>query len=273
MPTNRLLIVEDDYDVAEMLLMYFTSHRYEVYHADSGIRGVDLARTKFPNLILLDVMMPEMNGYEVCAHLRKQSLTKHIPVIFLTQRDERADRLSGLELGADDYIAKPFNVEELRLRVQRSIERATRESLYERRTGLPTTAMIEAEIEDAQKTNRPYHQLQLELVGFSAFTDQYGFMAADQVIAHAAKTIREALLVNGTPQDFIGIREDQFVVMSYADSSVGLPEKLIAAFNKEVRAFYTFTDVEQGGILQNDGQPSEQLVPLMTLKTLEVHQT
>ncbi|MEO1443783.1 MAG: response regulator, partial [Chloroflexota bacterium] len=90
MQTKRLLIVEDDYDVAEMLLMYFTAKQYEVYHADTGMGGIDLARKKLPNLILLDVMLPELNGYEVCAHLRNVSLTKHIPVIFRTQKDGRA---------------------------------------------------------------------------------------------------------------------------------------------------------------------------------------
>lgn len=266
MLTKRLLIVEDDYDVSEMLLMYFTAHKYEVFHADNGREGIEIARSKFPHLILLDVMLPEMNGYEICANLRQTALTKHIPVIFLTQRDGRADIVEGLQLGADDYIAKPFDVDELRLRVNRSIDRASRESLHERRTGLPTGAMVEAEVERALKLGENYQEYRLTINGFDAFTDAYGFMAADQVMGFAAKTIHEALSVGGTENDFIGIVGDEFVVMTYAPDSNALIGKLTEAFNKGAKAFYTFADVERGGILVNVGTTSERLVPIMQLE-------
>ena len=111
MNNSRLLLIEDDHDVAEMLIMYFASHNYEVLHADSGLAGIDIARTKFPALILLDVMLPYMDGYDVCRHLRQTSMTKYIPILFLTQRDERTAKVKGLELGADDYITKPFDID------------------------------------------------------------------------------------------------------------------------------------------------------------------
>ncbi|MGB1288642.1 MAG: response regulator, partial [Aggregatilineales bacterium] len=107
---HRLLLVEDDFDVAEMLLMYFQSIGYEVFHADTGKEGIEIARTRFPNLILLDVMLPDMDGYDICLHLRKMSLTKFIPTLFLTQKDGRTSKVRGLELGADDYITKPFSL-------------------------------------------------------------------------------------------------------------------------------------------------------------------
>ncbi|MBK8029308.1 MAG: response regulator [Chloroflexi bacterium] len=122
---KRLLLIEDDHDVADMLIMYFGVHQYEVLHADSGEQGVELARSRFPNLILLDVMLPDFDGYDVCQRLRATSFTRYMPIIFLTQRDERANKVKGLSLGADDYITKPFDIDELRLRVQTSIARAT----------------------------------------------------------------------------------------------------------------------------------------------------
>src|SRR5688572_25118114 len=145
MAKHRLLLIEDDPDVAEMLLMYFQALEYDVLHADNGKEGIELARTKFPNLILLDVMLPDMDGYEICFRLRKMSLTKYIPTLFLTQKDERASKVKGLELGADDYITKPFDIDELRLRVEGAIRRATRENLHEARSGLPTGQLIEDE--------------------------------------------------------------------------------------------------------------------------------
>ncbi len=264
--TKRLLIIEDDYDVSEMLLMYFTAHQYEVYHADNGIEGIDLAKKKFPNLILLDVMLPEMNGYEVCVALRKISLTKHIPVIFLTQKDARADIVSGLELGADDYIAKPFDVDELRLRVQRSIERATRESLHETRTGLPTGAMVEDELERVSAMGETYHQFQFVINGYAAFADKYGFMAADQVFAFAAKSVYEAMIEYGTANDFIGVLNDSFVVLTQTDAPEDLVNLIQDSFRQGARAFYTFADVQQGGIVQNEGTVDQHFVPLMELE-------
>lgn len=266
---KRLLIVEDDYDVAEMLLMYFTAHQFEVIHTDNGANGVELARTKFPNLILLDVMLPTMNGYDVCLNLRQIALTRHIPVIFLTQRDARADKVEGLQLGADDYIAKPFDVDELRLRVERSIDRATRESLHERRTGLPTGPMVDDEVERANNTNTAYHSFRFHILGYEAFRDVYGFMSADQVIAFAARTIREAISLHGTANDFIGIVGDEFLVITYADNPNALAGEMTAAFNEGARAFYNFSDADQGGVKVNEGTADEHLVPIMQLEAVE----
>jgi DNA-binding response OmpR family regulator len=139
----RVLAIEDDVDVAELLVMFFQGQGYEVFHADSGVGGISLARAKLPNVILLDIMLPDMEGFDVCRELRSANLTRYIPTIFLTQRNSRADKVSGLELGADDYITKPFDIEELRVRVQKSIHRATRDHLHEEITGLPTGPLVD----------------------------------------------------------------------------------------------------------------------------------
>src|SRR5258708_1783368 len=137
MSKKRLLVIEDDMDVAEMLIHYFTSQGYEVINAMTGGEGIAIARSKFPNLILLDVMLPDMDGFDVCKVLRTTTLTKYIPITFLTQRDNRADKVAGLEFGADDYVTNPFDVEELRLRIQGSLRRPTRAALQAPRTRVP----------------------------------------------------------------------------------------------------------------------------------------
>lgn len=262
---KRLLIIEDDYDVAEMLVMYFGSQRYEVIHADGGGQGVELARTRFPDLILLDVMLPDMDGYEVCYRIRQNSFTKYIPVIFLTQRDERANKVRGLELGADDYITKPFDIDELRLRVQGAINRATRESLHETRTGLPTGALVEEELAQRQHSTQSYTDLRFSLDGFHAYTDVYGFMAASEVMAHAAQVMREIVSELGTPDDFVGITQDQFVIFSHTQQPVELKARLETRLNQSLSSFYSFTDVEKGGLQWKDSLQNEHFVPLMHL--------
>jgi DNA-binding response OmpR family regulator len=265
MAKNRLLLVEDDPDVAEMLLMYFEANSYEVLHADNGKEGIELARTKFPNLILLDVMLPDMDGYEICLKLRKMSLTKYIPTLFLTQKDERASKVKGLELGADDYITKPFDIDELRLRVEGAIRRATRENLHESRSGLPTGPLIQEE-RNRRKGTR-YKELVFKLHGFSAYTDVYSFMAANDVIYHAGKTIRDVLSERGQNDDFVGLDKDDFVVLTTADDPRFLESAIAERFNKLVSTFYAFADSSRGGILLNAGQPNEKFVPMMSLTT------
>src|SRR5579859_5294152 len=148
-----------------MLTVYFSGQGYDVLHAQTGKDGVVLARARFPNLILLDVMLPDMDGFDVCRVLRTITITKTIPITFLTQKDGRSDKVAGLELGADDYVTKPFDVEELRLRVQASLRRSTRELLHDPRTGLPTLALIEdARSEISNQSG--WQTLDVRLTGF-----------------------------------------------------------------------------------------------------------
>lgn len=269
MANKRLLLIEDDYDVAEMLLMYFQSHNYEVLHADNGTAGVEMARTRFPNLILLDVMLPNMDGYDVCRTLRATSMTKYIPILFLTQKDERASKVQGLELGADDYITKPFDIDELRLRVQGSIHRATREHLHEPRTGLPTGPMIEEELTTRQNSAQTYTEFLYTINSFDEFNDVYGFMAGSEVMRHAGHIIQRTLGELGTQDDFVGIENDAFIVLTHAQDVEALNRAICERFAEEVKAFYTFMDVDQDGMTIDAGTDDERIVPLMTFGTIK----
>ena len=102
-----------------------------------------MCRRSLPNVIVLDIQLPDIDGYQVCRQLRGNLRTSHIPILFLTQRDERSDKIAGLQLGADDYITKPFDIEELKLRIQNAIGRAQWENLTSPTTGLPSGKIIE----------------------------------------------------------------------------------------------------------------------------------
>lgn len=263
MLNKRILVIEDDHDVAEMLLMYFGTHQYEIFHAEDGSVGVDMARTHFPNVILLDVMLPYVDGYEVCRRIRSVALTKYIPIIFLTQRDQRADRVKGLELGADDYVTKPFDVEELGLRVKGSIRRATRSSLHEIRTGLPTGPLIDDEIARRENAGADFAQLWLSIEGFDAYNEAYGFMAADEVFGFAGRCIREVMSTGEHPDDFAGVVDNQFVVLTSRRSAQQVERHLRQRFEDGVSAFYNFVDAERGGVLLRPGMVDERFSPIM----------
>jgi DNA-binding response OmpR family regulator len=268
MNDKRLLLIEDDHDIAEMLLMYFRAYHFDVLHADTGRGGIEMARAKFPTLILLDVMLPDMDGFSVCEEIRQTSITRYIPIIFLTQKDTRASKVRGLELGADDYITKPFDVDELRLRIQGSITRATRESLHEPRTGLPTGELVKEEIARRQTENTTFHQLTLNLSGFRKYGEVYGFMAAYEVLTYAARAIYEVVSKMGTMNDFLGFDDEHFVILTHANDPQALSKAIQQHFHEGVKAFYSFQDVEQGGLMVNTVTGVRELVPLMQLTAL-----
>ncbi|MBN1966502.1 MAG: response regulator [Anaerolineae bacterium] len=271
--TIRLLLIEDDPDVAELLLTYFNMVKFEITHAPDGKEGIALARSQRPSLILLDVMLPDMTGWEIAQKLRSKTLTRYIPIIFLTQRSERSAKIKGLGLGADDYITKPFDVEELRLRVQGTIRRATQERLYEPRTGLPSGSLIEAEWQ-ARASQRGWHRLCVQVSELAAFRDVYGFIAADEALGFAAKAVWEVVQEHGTEDDFIGVDEqDQFVVLTHTHQLKQFQQALGETFATRARALYNFQDAERGYVVLEPGTSQEREAPLMYLHIETVTET
>ncbi|HNH26690.1 MAG TPA: response regulator transcription factor, partial [Anaerolineales bacterium] len=150
---SKILIVEDDPDVAEMLTAYFRTQDYEVFTVNWGEDGVRSALQVNPDLAILDIRLPDIDGYEVARRLRTDRRTAQIPIIFLTEKRDRADRLQGLELGADDYITKPFDVQELRLRVRNALKRVSQGSLTNPVTGLPEGALVDEKLSEVLGTD------------------------------------------------------------------------------------------------------------------------
>jgi PleD family two-component response regulator len=265
MSKHRLLIVEDDFDISNMLRIYFTGQDYDVDIAPRGSEALAKTRQQLPHLIVLDIMLPDIDGYEVCQRLRTQPRTRHIPIIFLTQKDERSDKLQGLELGADDYITKPFDIEELKLRVQNAIARAERESLTDPRSGLPSGRLIEEELRRIIRLDN-WALMDIRVKNFGPFKDEYGFVAGDDVLRFTAMTLNEIVDTVGTTDDFIGhAGEDCFIVITSEELTPNIYDEIKTRFAEEVLTHYTFKDREQGYITttNNDGQTEQ--VDLMSI--------
>lgn len=260
----RLLVVEDDNDISNMLKIYFTSLGYDVDVAPRGSEALEKTRTVLPNLIVLDIMLPDIDGYEVCRRLRQSTRSSHIPVIFLTQKDERSDKLQGLELGADDYITKPFDIEELKLRVQGAIRRAEREALTDPRSGLPAGRLIEEQLRSTiRKTGWAYMDIRINY--FDKFKDVYGFVAADDVLRFAAMLMSEVVDEMGSSNDFIGhAGGDNFVILSNEDAAERIRGRLKTRFTEEVQTHYNFMDRQQGFIMAPNSEGQMEKTPFMT---------
>jgi PleD family two-component response regulator len=265
MSKARLLIVEDDFDISNMLKIYFTGQGYEADIAPRGSVALEKTRHTLPHLIVLDIMLPDIDGFEVCRILRTNTRTSHVPIIFLTQKDERSDKLQGLELGADDYITKPFDIEELKLRVQRAIQRAEQQSLTDPHSGLPAGRLIEDQLRRIIRQQN-WALMDIRINYYEPFKDVYGFVAGDDVLRFTAMLMSEVLDELGTPNDFIGhAGGNNFIIITAEDSSANICQRLKTRFAEEVKTHYSFMDREQGFIttLNPSGQPEK--ISLMTL--------
>lgn len=261
----RLLVVEDDNDISNMLKIYFSGLGYDVDVAPRGKEALDKTRQVLPHLIVLDIMLPDIDGYEVCRTLRTSTRTSHIPVIFLTQRDERSDKLQGLELGADDYITKPFDIEELKLRVQGAIRRSEREALTDPRSGLPAGRLIEEQLRSTiRQTGWAFMDIRINY--FDQFKDVYGFVAADDVLRFAAMLMGEVVDEIGSSGDFIGhAGGDNFVIISKEETAAKIRTRLKARFADQVQTHYNFIDRQQGFVTAANAEGQMEKTPLMTL--------
>ncbi len=263
---RALLVIEDDPDTSAMLGMYFAGHNYQVDVAPRGDEGLAAARRLLPDLVLLDINLPDMDGLDVCAGLRQSPRTSHIPVIFLTEKTSLSERVTGLGAGAQDYVTKPFDLEELRLRIQNLIARSARENVLDPRSSLPTGAWVDDQLRRAHE--RPgWHVLECRLDSFQPFVDLHGFVAGDDVLHFTGQLLRDLVRELGTPEDFVGHpAHATFLIITGAEAVPLLVARLQERFNDEVQAHYSFMDREQGYVLMRDRDGQMVQTPLMTLQ-------
>jgi PleD family two-component response regulator len=214
---------------------------------------------------VLDIMLPDIDGYEVCRNLRTSTRTSHIPVIFLTQKDERSDKLQGLELGADDYITKPFDIEELKLRVTGAIRRSERESLTDPRSGLPAGRLIEEQLRRIIR-EKEWALLDMRVNEFEPFKDVYGFVAGDDVMRFAAMLVTEVVDEFGSSEDFIGhAGSDNFIVITNNESASLIKHRIKDRFASEILTHYNFIDRQNGYMQVLKPNGAAEKVSFMTL--------
>ena len=244
-PKSKILIVEDDPDVAEMLNAYFGVQGYEVFTANWGEDGVRAGQAEQPDLVILDIRLPDIDGYEVARRLRSDRRTKNIPIIFLTEKRDRADRLHGLELGADDYITKPFDVQELRLRVRNSLERKGQGSLTNPVSGLPEGTLVNEHIEECIKQNKR-SLLLVSLENLQAFRELYGFVASDDVLRAVSLMILNAMREVGNTDGFLGhLTATEFILSVTPANLPALTERIVNRLEQSLDYFYPIRDRDQ----------------------------
>ena len=242
---SKILIVEDDLDVAEMLNAYFRVQGYDVFTVNWGEDGVRAAQTVLPDLMILDIRLPDIDGYEVARRVRTDRRTNQIPIIFLTEKRERIDRLQGFEVGADDYITKPFDVQELRLRVRNALKRVSQGSLTNPVSGLPEGPLVEERLSDVIHKSG-WALLHICINHLDTFREAYGFVASDDVLRAISLMIHNTMKENGSTEDFLGhISPTDFVVVVTPTNLPSFQERIRSRLEQSLDYFYPIKDREQ----------------------------
>ena len=235
-----MLIVEDDLALADMLSAFFNAQGYRVLATAWGEQATRLASQEQPDLILLDIRLPDIDGFEVCRRLGECHRTRYIPVIFLTERRERMDRLQGLQMGVLDYITKPFDMQELRLRVRNILDRVAQAQNENPITGLPeggsTTDVLEQTLREPQSD---WGILIAAVRGLGAFRESYGFVAGDNVLQVISLTLSRAVDEIAGERGFCGHLEQNTLVLIVPGADLdALRERITERLSGTLDLFY-----------------------------------
>ncbi len=243
----HILIVEDDFDLLDMMEAYFRVQGYDVLTASWGRDGLKLSAEAALDLILLDIRLPDIDGYEVCRQLRSQRRTQDTPIIFLTEKRDRIDKLQGLELGVVDYITKPFDIQELRLRVRNTITRAAQMVIVNPVTELPETAMLDERLTQALYAERSWALLLLAIGGLNTLRELYGFVSADEMLRAIALMVQSAVHQFGGEGDFIGhLGAEEFVILTTTANVESIRQRVETRLRQSLRYFYRPRELETG---------------------------
>jgi diguanylate cyclase (GGDEF)-like protein len=262
---KKILIVDDSSFFAQIILKALTQEGYEVVWAPCGEDALRMVREEKPDLVLLDVVMPDISGFEVCRILRSAESNNLMPIIMLTSKDGHEDVLAGLDLGADDYIIKPFDNRELLSRVKNTIKRIDRNRNASPLTGLPGNLEIMRELDYRIERKLPFAAIYADLDNFKSYNDAYGFLKGDVAIKLTADILRDAAAV-ADADSFIGhIGGDDFIMIVNASCSESVCRAIIEQFDQRIRALYDEEDLKRGHIVTYNRQGDETLFPIMTL--------
>ena len=252
---ERVLVVEDEPNIREIINFNLENWGFEVIQAEDGETALARAEEYSPDLILLDLMLPKMDGIEVCRRLKSGFWTSRIPVIMLTAKKEVKDKVRGMEVGADDYITKPFSREELEARVKMVLSRTRSQRDRNSLTSLPGQIAVQGHVERLLADNIPFALLYLDLDNFKGYNDYYGHSRGDEVIKLLADVIVGAVAQRGSRDDYVGhIGGDDYTVVCSPEAAKEISDDIVAEFETKVTSLFAPEDVARGYFVTVDRQ-------------------
>jgi diguanylate cyclase (GGDEF)-like protein len=275
-PPRTILIADDDPRILKFLETILGKAGYETLPAKNGREALAILDGHTPDLLLLDITMPEMDGLEVCRRLKKDPRWARVPMIFITGRDQTDDVVQGFEAGAADYITKPVNKATMLARVRThlklrelilELERLNRLALEANPlTGLPGNNSVAEAIGRAVEGREPVCVIYADLDRFKPFNDTYGFARGDEAIRFTAGVLgRSAEDVCGAGTFLGHIGGDDFALVVPAAKAEALGEEIARRFDAGIAGLYDPRDREEGGIHSVDRKGVKEFFPIMTL--------
>jgi diguanylate cyclase (GGDEF)-like protein len=263
---QTILVVDDDPNIARVIEVTLRSAGYDVAVAADGQEALEKAGELRPDLVLLDVIMPRIDGFEVARRLRKNIRTSNTCIIMLTAKALSADTVTGLQSGADDYVIKPFDPIELVARVKGTLRRAKKMLNLSPLTGLPGNISIQEEIERQVRERRSFAVLYCDLDNFKTYNDQKGFVRGDRLIQATARIIQDAIVEFEPGEGFVGhVGGDDFVAVVNPDIAEQVAKRICERFDGSRSGFYESEDLDRGFIRMEDRKGVMQDVPLVAI--------
>ena len=273
--TETILIIDDSIEHIKILINLL-ENLYDVHFAKSGAQGMELLSATNPDLILLDIVMPEMDGFEVCRRIKQHEKWRETPLIFISSQGEDDDETRGLELGAIDYIAKPFSPAIVKARIKNHLQlRAAMRELKRMYTlaldanpitGLPGNNSITRHIEEKLLADDNSCVIYTDIDNFKAYNDKYGFARGDEIIRFTAELLKMAVEKSGCPKSFVGhVGGDDFILIIPSDCCLFVTEDIIRNFDRDIINFYNRQDSEKRCIQATDRRGQPQIYPIMSI--------
>jgi len=264
--TYRILVVDDEPHIRQILKFTLEKAAYQVFCAADGEEALEKMVEIKPNLVLLDVMMPRMDGFEVCRKMRQDFVLSQIPIIMLTAKGDLNEKVRGLEGGANDYLVKPYSNDELLLRVRNVLEWNIRQKEANPLTGLPGNTAIERELIGRINQKKPYAFLYIDIDNFKGFNDYYGYQKGDEIIGFLASILTKTIEKLGSKEDFIGhVGGDDFVMIASPTRAEFMAKYIIDEFDKGALLLLDEDDVKRGYLEVRDRQGELKRIPVMSV--------
>ena len=263
---SKILVVDDEPTIVELIEESLHIEGYDTNRAYSGEEALEQLAKDPPDLVLLDLMLPGMDGYEVCRQMQKDVRLSQIPVIMLTAKSAVADKVAGYQKGADDYITKPFDTEELLVRVRAQLHHLYHEQISDL-TSLPGSEAVEAEItRRTQHPEEPWAIIYVDIERFTVYNEVYSYLEGDEMIKMGAKVLRDVVGSVGNTGDFVGhVGGDNFAIVTTPPRTARIMQLAQARFDAAVPDFYSPTDRNQGYVVSINHEGNLCQTPLANL--------
>lgn len=261
----RVLLVEDDSELLEFVRYMLQQEKYQVMTSSDGLDALEKARAERPDVILLDVLLPKMHGFEVCQRLRQDPATCLIPIIMVTSLTAIKDRLTGFKLGADEYVSKPFEPMELLARVERLIQRTRQNIAANPLTGLAGGVALEQEISRRLREQESFCLGYGDANDLARFNELYGFERGDGVIRLLGTIIRSAIVELGNRSDLaVHLGGDDFGFVSTPSRAEVIGARIIENVESLIPMQYDEKSRERGFALAKDAQGRDVQQPFLS---------